>query len=119
MRGDSFHDYALEGDSYGVVMDALNYIFTVIGDAVNGALQVVTDFLNVLIEVVPNPDPFQEMIDSMPDSVAIDWGFALYWIDNFIGVNEAGAAIMTYIAFLAFTAIFAFLYFMVKGIMKL
>lgn len=100
-------------------MDALNYIFTVIGDAVNGALQVVTDFLNVLIEVVPNPDPFSEMIDSMPDSVAIDWGFALYWIDNFIGVNEAGAAITVYIAFLAFTAIFAFLYFMVKGIMKL
>lgn len=97
-------------------MDTLNYIFTVIGDAINGVLQVLVDFVNVIIEVVPNPDPFQEMIDNMPDSVAIDWGFALYWIDSFIGVEEAGIAIMTYLSLLAMTAIFAFLYFMIKVI---
>lgn len=97
-------------------MEVLDYIFTAIGYAVNGVLQVLTDFINLIIEVVPNPDPFQQMIDEMPDSVAIDWGFPLYWIDAFIGVEEAGIAISTYIAMLTFTAIFAFLYFVIKAI---
>ena len=100
-------------------MEWLGYVLEAIGTAINGALQVLVDVLNLIIQVVPNPDPFPELIANMPTEVAVDWGFTLYWIDTFIGVEEASIAIGTYISFLLFTAIFAFIYWFAKGVMKL
>lgn len=91
-------------------MDVLGYVFDMIGAAVNGAMQVFTDFLNLVIEVVPNPDPFPEIIQNMPDEVVLDKGLYLYWLDAIVGVEQAtiflNMFITLWVASLAFALIF-------------
>lgn len=91
-------------------MEGLDFLFTLIGSAINGAIQVFTDFINLIIEVLPNPDPFPEIIENMPDEVVIDKGFVLFWIDQYIGVTEAEMLITTFtvlwLASLAFAVVY-------------
>ena len=68
-------------------MDFLGTVAQALGDAVNGVLQVITDFINLIIDVVPNPDPFPEIIENLPESATANMGFAWYWIDTFCGVQ--------------------------------
>lgn len=90
--------------------DALQYFFSVIGAAINGALQVFTDFINLVIEVVPNPDPFPEIIANMPNEVVLDTGLYLYWLDALVGVNEATAVISTFVGLWVMSLIFALVF---------
>lgn len=91
-------------------MAGIEIVFSLIGAAINGAIQVFTDFINLIIDILPNPDPFPEMIANMPDSVVLDTGFYLYWIDQFIGVTEAKMLIFNFmilwVASLTFAAVY-------------
>lgn len=97
-------------------MDFIGYIAQALGDAVNGVLQVITDFINLIIEVVPNPDPFPEIIEDLPDSAAADMGFTFYWADSFFGVDMCVNIISAWVAMMIASAVFAFIYWVVKAI---
>lgn len=88
----------------------LDYVFQMLGAAVNGVLQVVTDFLNLIIETVPNPDPFPEIIANMPDQLTLDVGMALYWLDAFVGVQEANLVISLFVTLWVASLIFALIF---------
>lgn len=93
------------------------YVFNLLGAAINGILQVFTDFLNLIIEVIPNPDPFPEIIENLPEEVVLDSGFWLYWIDAFVGLTEANLLIIDFIALWVASLVFA-LVFKVGGMIK-
>lgn len=93
------------------------YVFNLLGAAINGILQVFTDFLNLVIEMVPNPDPFPEIINSLPEDVVLDSGFYLYWIDAFVGISEANLVIVNFVALWVASLVFA-LVFKVAGMIK-
>lgn len=97
-------------------MDFLGYIAQALGDALNGVLQVMVDFINVVIEHVPNPDPFPEIIENLPDSSAADMGFAFYWADAFFGVDVSVGILTAWVGLMVASAVFAFIYWVVKAI---
>lgn len=97
-------------------MDVITTVVSALGDAVNGVLQVITDFLNLVISVLPNPDPFPELIEGMPDSAAADMGFVRYWLDAFIGIDYATGVLMAWSAVMVAGAVFAVVYWVVKAI---
>lgn len=88
----------------------LDYVFQMLGAAVNGVLQVITDFINLIIEVVPNPDPFPEIIANMPDQLTLDVGMALYWLDAFVGIHEANMLITLFVTGWMLSLIFALIF---------
>lgn len=95
----------------------VQYVFSMLGAAINGLLQVFTDFLNLVIEIVPNPDPFPEMIQNLPSEVTLDAGLYLFWIDAFVGINEANTVIVTFITLWVVSLVFA-LIFKLAGMIK-
>lgn len=97
-------------------MEALNFVFTMIGAAINGAIQVFTDLLNLIIDVLPNPDPFPQIIEEMPSEVTIDKGFVLFWIDKLIGVNNAEMLLTTFTVLWLASLSFAVCYWVAKFI---
>lgn len=99
-------------------MDVFNFVFEVLGSAFNGALQVFTDFLNLVIDVIPNPDPFPAIIEAMDADVAVDKGFVLYWIDQYIGVNDMQMMLTTFSVLAVASLGFAIVY-KVTGFIKL
>lgn len=97
-------------------MDFLGTIAIALGDAVNGVLQVITDFINLIIEVVPNPDPFPEIIENLPESTTANMGFAWYWIDTFCGVQTCTTILAAWAALMVAGAVFTVVYWVVKAI---
>lgn len=97
-------------------MDILTPVVQFLGDAVNGVLQVIADFINLIINVLPNPDPFPEMIEGMGGNTAADLGFARYWLDAFIGVDVAVGMLAAWAAVMVAGAVFAVIYWVVKAI---
>lgn len=97
-------------------MDVLGLVWQALGDAVNGIIQVVVDFINLIIEILPNPDPFNEMIENMPDEAAFDLGFTRYWLDAFIGIDVATGMLAAFAAVMIAGAVFAVVYWIVKAI---
>lgn len=96
--------------------DFLGYVATALGQALNGVLQVITDFVNLVIEMLPNPDPFPEIIENLPDSTTADMGFAFYWADSFFGIDVCTTIISAWVAMMIASAVFAFVYWVVKAI---
>lgn len=88
----------------------ITYVFNLLGSIINGAIQVFTDFLNLIIDIVPNPDPFPEMIANMPDRVILDHGFFLYWVEQLIGVTEANMLIVNFMVLWVASLTFALVY---------
>lgn len=97
-------------------MDFLGYVANALGDAVNGILQVITDFINLVISVVPNPDPFPQMIENMPDETALDMGMVWYWLDAFAGVDTSTAILAAWAGVMVLSGVFAVIYWVVKAI---
>lgn len=97
-------------------MDAITTVVQILGDAVNGVLQVVADFINLIISVLPNPDPFPEMIEQMGGATAADLGFARYWLDAFIGIDVAVGMLAAWAAVMVAGAVFAVVYWVVMSI---
>lgn len=97
-------------------MDILTPVVQFLGDAVNGVLQVIADFINLIISIIPNPDPFPEMIDNLGGSTAADLGFARYWLDAFIGIDAAVIMLSAWAAVMVAGAVFAVIYWVVKAI---
>lgn len=97
-------------------MDFLGWVAEKLGEAVNGILQVITDFLNLIIDVLPNPDPFPELIENMPDSAAFDMGFGWYWLDAFCGIETSTMIIGVWVGVMIAGAAFAAVYWVVKAI---
>lgn len=97
-------------------MDFLGTIAQVLGDAVNGVLQVVADFLNLVISIVPNPDPFPEIIEGMSADTGADMGFAVYWLNNAVDVNAVSALIAAWAGLMVASCVFAVIYWVVKSI---
>lgn len=96
--------------------DFIGYVANALGNAVNGILQVITDFINLVISVVPNPDPFPEMIESMPDSAALDMGFVWYWLDAFAGVDVCTGILAAWAGVMVLSGVFAVIYWVIKAI---
>lgn len=88
----------------------ITYVFSVLGDALNGLFQVVVDFFNLLVSVIPNPDPFPEMINNMPDGALYDFGFAAYWLDVFIGIEFMRNGLTVFFAMLIAALVFTFVF---------
>lgn len=91
-------------------------VFTILGDALNGVFQVVVDFVNLIISLVPNPDPFPALIASMPDAWLYEYGFAVYWIDNLVGVSFMEDALNVWATMMVAGAVFAGIYWGIKAI---
>lgn len=97
-------------------MDFLGTIAQALGNAINGVLQVVTDFLNLIISVLPNPDPFPEIIESMSADTAANMGFANYWLGALVDVNAAAGIISAWAGLMVASVVFAVVYWVVKAI---
>lgn len=97
-------------------MDVLTTVVQVLGNAVNGVLQVIADFLNLLITVLPNPDPFPEIIESLDTDTLADMGFASYWLDKFCPLEVAQWIVAGWLACLVASGLFAVVYWVVKAI---
>lgn len=97
-------------------MDFLGQVAGLLGAAVNGILQVIADFINLIIDIIPNPDPFADMVDNLPESAAVDMGFVWYWIDALIGVDVSVGMIAAWAAVMIAGAVFAVVYWVVKAI---
>lgn len=97
-------------------MDFLGTVAQALGAAVNGVLQVITDFINLIINVVPNPDPFPEMIDNLPEQSAVDMGFVWYWLDAAVGVETTSTILGVWAALMIGASVFAVIYWVVKAV---
>lgn len=97
-------------------MDFLGWIAQALGDAVNGILQVIADFINLIIDILPNPDPFPEIINGLTAETAANLGFARFWIDAFIGIDNALMIIGAWAVLMGGAAVFAVVYWVVKAI---
>lgn len=97
-------------------MDVLSGIFQVLGDAVNGVLQVIADFINLIIEILPNPDPFPEMIGDMSVSTTAEIGFSHYWLDAFVGVDFSAGVLIAWATLMVASSVFAVVYWVIKAI---
>lgn len=97
-------------------MDIIGGVFQVLGDAVNGVLQVIADFINLIIDVLPNPDPFPDIIENMSVSTTADIGFAYYWLDAFVGVDYSTGLIIAWVTLMVASSVFAVVYWVIKAI---
>lgn len=97
-------------------MDFLGTVAQVLGDAVNGVLQVIADFINLIIEIVPNPDPFPELIANLNGTTAANMSFGWYWLDAFVGVEFGSMVIGIWGTLMIASSVFAVIYWVVKAI---
>lgn len=91
-------------------------MLTSLGDLVNGALQVIVDFINLIIGSIPNPDPFGPMIEGMSSGEVVDNGLVFYWLDAFGGVDFVTTAVAVWVGAMIASAVFAFIYWIVKAL---
>ena len=85
-----------------------------LGDALNGIFQVVCDFFNLLASIVPNPDPFPQMINNLPSDTLEPFGFSVYWMDKFIGLQFMRDVITVWMTMNVLGLTFAIIYWGVK-----
>lgn len=97
-------------------MDALGYVFSAIGSAIGGVLQVLVDFLNLIIEVLPNPDPFPALVESVAVEPSGFTATAFYWLDCFVGVDFGVGVITAWATLMVGSVVFAAVYWVVKTI---
>lgn len=97
-------------------MEIIGGVFEILGDALYGFVQVIIGLLNTLINVLPNPDPFPRLIDGLSADTAADLGFATYWLDAFIPIDWAVAALTIWASFMAASIAFCVVYWIVKTI---
>lgn len=97
-------------------MDPLQTVVQVLGSAVGGVLQVLADFINLIIEILPNPDPFPQMIEDMSVDTAANLGFARYWLDAFAGIEATSMMLGIWATLMIASAVFAVIYWVVKAI---
>lgn len=85
-----------------------------LGDILGGIFQVICDFLNLLASIIPNPDPFPQLIEQTPDDVLLPFGFATYWLDAAIGLDYIDQVVTLWISMMIIGLTFAIVYWGIK-----
>lgn len=88
----------------------LGWVAYNIGQALNGAIQVLCDFLNLIASLVPNPDPFRQVVTNLGNEQLGDVGFYMYWLDCFIGVDRAAELLDMFFLLWTASLVFALIY---------
>lgn len=88
----------------------LGWVAYNVAQAFNAAIQVLADFIMLIADIVPNPDPFREVVTNMGNEQLADVGFYVYWIDCFVGINRAAELLDMFFLLWTVSLVFAVIY---------